>query len=237
DLRGALVTTTVHAGQTLAALVIVLGLRAMFRVGVDNSHVAGLRTGVTRERARSIRLMHDSAVQTLESIAMLASLGDDADARRLLAQVGRDAGRGARELRARLSDTGLDCDDPWEPFWSSVRAARDRGQLVDAVIVDEERHEDPQPDAVEAVTGVVQEALTNAWKHSGSPEATVRVELGRDTMTVVVTDDGKGFDAARTPAGFGLSQSIRARAADAGGCAEIESATGRGTVVRAAIPT
>ncbi|MGL5927431.1 MAG: sensor histidine kinase [Dermatophilaceae bacterium] len=236
DLRAALMVTAVHFGQTLAALVIVLGLRAMYRAGVDGSHQAGLRIGMSRERIRSIRLMHDNAVQTLESIAMVASLRGPVDHRKLLEQVGRDAADGARELRARLGDAGLTSDDPWEPVWRVVGSARARGQRVEVVLDRRGARSEPPAGVTDAVVGIVQEALTNAWKHSGSTEATVRVVHGADEVTVVVTDEGRGFDVDLTPAGFGLSQSIRARAADAGGWTEVESASGRGTVLRAGIP-
>ncbi|MGL5818294.1 MAG: sensor histidine kinase [Phycicoccus sp.] len=236
DPRAALIVTAVHFGQTLAALVIVLGLRRMYRAGVDGSHRAGLRIGMSRERIRSIRLMHDSAVQTLESIAMVASLRGAVDHQKLLEQVGRDAADGARELRARLGDAGLASDDPWEPMWRVIGSARARGQRVEVVLDRGDARAEPAAGVTDAVVGTVQEALTNAWKHSGSTEATVRVIHGPDAVTVLVADEGCGFDVGLTPAGFGLSQSIRARTVDAGGWTEVESAPGRGTVVRAGIP-
>jgi len=60
------------------------------------------------------------------------------------------------------------------------------------------------PDLEVTVYRIVQEALTNAWRH-GSPSAVqVRVHEQDGTLTVLVTDDGHGFDPGRRPRGVGL---------------------------------
>ena len=41
---------------------------------------------------------------------------------------------------------------------------------------------------------VVQEALTNVWKHSEAKRAEVSVEFDIDKTTVTISDDGKGFE-------------------------------------------
>ncbi|MGL5818187.1 MAG: sensor histidine kinase [Phycicoccus sp.] len=233
DPRTAATVTAVHLGQSAAAMVIVLGVRTTFRLGVDSSLVAGLRTGITRERSRSIRLLHDNAVQTLEGIALMASLAEPGESREILRRVGRAADVEARRLRLRLTDAGTDGGDPWAPVWRAVGAARDRGQVVDARV---DGHDAVDPLVTDTVAGIVQEALANAWKHSGSAEAVVRVTTGTDAVSVVVEDQGEGFDVTLASPGFGVRQSIRGRATDVGGRAEVESSRGRGTVVRARIP-
>jgi len=77
----------------------------------------------------------------------------------------------------------------------------------------------------------VQEALTNAVKHA---QATVIEVVLTDTpqggLVCTITDNGKGFDAAASTAGFGL-QAMRERAEALGGLFAIESAPGRGTKI------
>lgn len=83
---------------------------------------------------------------------------------------------------------------------------------------------------------VVQEALTNAARHSRTDR--VRVELTRPDgrVRVVVEDWGVGFDPAEVDDGhFGL-RGIRERARLLGGKADIDTTPGRGTRVAVELP-
>uniref|UniRef100_UPI002A82CCD7 sensor histidine kinase n=1 Tax=Streptomyces sp. CRN 30 TaxID=3075613 RepID=UPI002A82CCD7 len=70
------------------------------------------------------------------------------------------------------------------------------------------------PDTGVAVYRIVQEALTNTVKHAYAARATVALEWGEDTVTVTVTDDGRGPAAGN--GGHGLI-GVRERAAACGG--------------------
>ena len=66
--------------------------------------------------------------------------------------------------------------------------------------------------------------------------ATVRIAATGDTVSIEVSDDGRGFDpAAVGPDHFGL-RSMRGRIADLGGRLEVTSAPGRGTALRVEVP-
>ncbi|GAA2845288.1 sensor histidine kinase [Nonomuraea rubra] len=93
---------------------------------------------------------------------------------------------------------------------------------------------DGLPAAVEvAAYRIVQEALTNARKHSGA--ATIAVALRRaETLRITVTDDGCGIPP-DARAGVGLG-SMRERAAELGGTCVVREAEGGGTVVDAELP-
>ncbi|MGP4093251.1 sensor histidine kinase [Nonomuraea sp. KM90] len=90
------------------------------------------------------------------------------------------------------------------------------------------------PAAVEvAAYRIVQEALTNARKHSGA--ARIAIALRRETcLRVTVTDDGAGIPP-DARAGVGLA-SMRERAAELGGTCVVGEAEGGGTVVEAELP-
>ena len=62
---------------------------------------------------------------------------------------------------------------------------------------------------------IVQEAVTNARRHSGGLAAQVRLEYGDEALAVTVTDDGRGRPAG-VPDGHGLV-GMRERAAALGG--------------------
>ncbi len=79
------------------------------------------------------------------------------------------------------------------------------------------------------------EALHNAAKHAGATEVTIRCHRAGGRFAVEVADNGAGFDPARPAAGTGL-RSLRARAEAVGGTLTVESARGRGTIVRLTVP-
>lgn len=90
-----------------------------------------------------------------------------------------------------------------------------------------------------AAYGIAVEAVTNARRHSGA--AGCRIEATCDTdaageavLTVVVRDDGCGFDPS-TALGVG-TRSMRERADELGGTLVIESGCPAGTVVTARLP-
>ena len=97
------------------------------------------------------------------------------------------------------------------------------------------------PDGETALFRILQEALTNAWKHAQT--SMVRLSLHTegekdDLLVVYVQDWGKGFDPARLQSdaqGIGL-MGMRERARLLGGVCSIESRPGRGTTVRLRIP-
>lgn len=83
---------------------------------------------------------------------------------------------------------------------------------------------------------IIQEAVRNALRHSGSPQILVRLWQEGSQLLIEVRDWGKGFDPHVSQEGhFGVT-SIRDRARLLGGRAEIESRPGQGTTVRVTIP-
>ena len=88
---------------------------------------------------------------------------------------------------------------------------------------------------------VVRELLFNIVKHARAGSVKVSVSGGEDSISIVVEDDGVGFDTGvllrrRTDAGgFGLF-SIHERLTHVGGRFEIHSAAGQGTTVSFSVP-
>jgi signal transduction histidine kinase len=84
---------------------------------------------------------------------------------------------------------------------------------------------------------VVQESLSNARRHSDATRVRVRVRSTLRYISVLVSDDGRGFDvdAARRSGRLGLTGVIE-RVRLLGGDIEIQSSPGGGTRVRATLP-
>ena len=86
---------------------------------------------------------------------------------------------------------------------------------------------------IRTVAAAAAEAVRNSNRHAHSTTpTTVTVSLDSPKLTVVVADDGRGFDPQTVPADrLGITVSIRDRMAAIGGSADIDSAPGRGTRV------
>jgi signal transduction histidine kinase len=86
---------------------------------------------------------------------------------------------------------------------------------------------------------IVQEALNNVSKHAHAAKVDILLERRFDQISLIVEDDGVGFDEKRT---FGLDDrrmgliGMRERAALAGGTLAVESNPGHGSTVVARIP-
>jgi signal transduction histidine kinase len=94
------------------------------------------------------------------------------------------------------------------------------------------------PDRLEvSVYRIVQEAITNVVRHAKASRASVVLLRTRQHVTVLVEDDGCGFDPAVPPAKprLGLT-GIRERATLFGGVCTVESEPGHGTTIRIKIP-
>jgi signal transduction histidine kinase len=174
-------------------------------------------------REEVARTLHDGVLQTLALVERRAT--DPA-----LARLAREQ---ERDLRAYLFG---DRQAAPTDLGAALRKAAGRyeetyGGLV-TVLVPEDLAP-LQADAMQAMTGAVGEALTNAGKHGPAGKVVVFVDETDDgRLFCSVKDDGPGFDPATTTEGVGLSKSIRDRVADVGGRVEVASAPGDGVEVR-----
>jgi signal transduction histidine kinase len=83
--------------------------------------------------------------------------------------------------------------------------------------------------------------VTNVVRHAQARHVTVEITIEDAEVRLLVRDDGAGFDVTRVGRGTTLGGSfgilgMQERVALAGGRFELDSAPGRGTVVRARFP-
>jgi signal transduction histidine kinase len=199
---------------------------------------------VAQERARLARELHDSVTQALFSMTLQASAldlllerGEVAAARsrvEALAGLQRDALAEMRALIFALRPPSLEEDGLVRALRSYVDALGQRSAVVIEMSADEVAR--PAPAVEDALYRIAQEALHNVLKHAAASRAEVRVKRGDNGLRLEVVDDGRGFDPTSIPPGHLGVAGMRARAGLIGGRLEIDSAPGRGTVVRVDVP-
>ncbi|GAB3439915.1 sensor histidine kinase [Actinophytocola sediminis] len=184
----------------------------------------------TRERVRQAELVGDRLFDTLDRLTAAGAVADPSVLARLDAET--------LWLREFLDDRRPVSTDVRAALLAVVLARRDDGLVVE-VDVPPALPALPAP-TVTALAGAVWEALTNAAKHSGARSATVRATVESDVdgqwVVVEVVDHGHGCTPARAAGGIGVERSIVRRITEVGGRAGLDSAPGRGTVVRLTVP-
>jgi len=134
----------------------------------------------------------------------------------------------ARLRPARIHEIGLGA--------ALVNLARDAGMVVDvrfdpAVLPPGLLGAETEIDAYR----VVQEALSNAARHSGASSVWIDATVKGPEIVLEVGDDGRGLDPLERGEGLGLA-GMEERAAILTARLDIRSSPGRGTVVRLIIP-
>ncbi|MEV8421743.1 sensor histidine kinase [Streptomyces niveus] len=225
------------AGAQVKTAVFVLSPRDEERQVVELTRSrARLADAFEAERRRIERDLHDGAQAQLVALTMTLGLAElelresGSPATELVSRARGEARLALTQLRDLvrgiypqvLTDHGLD---------AAVAEIALRSPIPVDVDIDLPRR---LPDAVETVAYfTVTEALTNAAKHSGATRLTVVGRLKRGTLTLVITDNGRG--GAVPSAGAGL-QGLADRVAILKGRLVVSSPVGGPTRVGVEVP-
>ena len=194
------------------------------------------------ERKRIARDLHDGPLQdfsyTAAAIGMIMLQPDDANPDERLQAAMNAVRRGAQGLREVVNDLRLEGEEGGplaEVVESVVRRNRTMARNVEISLeVGEQVPAAPLGETGTQVSRIIQEALTNARRHSGAKKISVSLRTDGDLLLAEVSDDGVGFGQGTSPGvGFG---SMRERAALVGGELRIESEKELGTSVRLSVP-
>ncbi len=173
---------------------------------------------VEQERSRQYRVIHDTALQTLEAIGSGISVDDQVRASCLM-----EAARLRRVLRGEEQEGKL-----LDALGELVEEYAEQGLQVELTTL--WAGPDPSGEVVSALAWATREALRNVRRHSGVGYAVLHLREGDGGAEAVVRDRGRGFDPAAVH-GFGVANSIVRRMNEVGGRASIWSAPGKGTRV------
>ena len=197
-----------------------------------------------QERIRIAGELHDGVMQEMLAVTMMLGtakrrVSDDSDAKATIdkaqqkvIRVGMDLRQLSHDLHPPvLQQAGLP---------KAVQSYCEQFSTTSGIPVSceaDERVSDLSRGAALALFRILQEALGNAAKHSQAKRITVTLTRTEDVVSLAVADDGSGFDPGRigTSGGLGLVM-MRERASQLNGKFHFESAPGRGTTIRVAIP-
>ncbi|MBN2002825.1 MAG: GAF domain-containing sensor histidine kinase [Anaerolineae bacterium] len=211
-------------------------------LAIENSRLRAeaRQAAVAAERSRLARDLHDSVTQALYSIMLYA------EATNLAMQAGKQevSANNLQELRNMAHEAMLDMRmlifELHPPLLEEaglvaalqarIAAVETRAGLQAEVQVEGKRRLPLQLE--EEIFWIAQEALNNAAKHARAQKVIVRLTFEEHRVTLVIKDNGKGFDAANIREGGGMGmRSIEERVQRIQGRLEIESSLEVGTTL------
>lgn len=241
-------------GEELAAaalVVAVLALAELARVRKEQwareraERAAADRRRADEERLRIARELHDVLAHSLSVIHVQAGVGltlldsDPEQARTALTTIKAASKEALGEVRQVLDNLRTPGDAPRTPapgldrLPELVEQAARAGLTVE--VTDEGTKAALPPGADLAAFRIVQEALTNVVRHSGSRTARVRLGYGPGRLDLRIDDDGPATGGDQGGSGRGLV-GMRERAAALGGTIEAGPRPDGGFRVHAGLP-
>ena len=228
-------------------LLLAQSLGDQIAIAIENTllHKRSLELAVHQERNRLSRDLHDSVVQYLYSLNLMASgwkrhlqAGEPVDVLVQLDRTSEISHQALKEMRLMVYQL-LPDDLEWKGLSNALKRRLEivekRAGITARLIIPQEIS---LPSKVEeGLYLIAQEALNNSLKHSDAREVDVHLELVERQVVLQVSDNGHGFEFDETGAssGMGLSN-MKARADELRGSLSIQSSPENGTSIRATIP-
>ncbi|MBY0522053.1 MAG: sensor histidine kinase, partial [Gemmataceae bacterium] len=203
-----------------------------------------LATAREDERRRVALDLHDHFGQELTALTLGLQAARDGragpDAMAGLQRSAEQVARVVHDVALSLRPTALDDFGLAEALRSGVEEWGQAGGAAVVLDTDGLGAERLPAEVETALYRVTQESVHNAMKHAKARRVNVLVELHQDHVSVIVEDDGSGFDtdatlASRPVGRLGLV-GMRERLTLVGGTVEVESTPGTGTTVFARVP-
>ncbi len=203
-----------------------------------------------KERQRIARELHDGTGQTLTALGLgLAAATESAQNNsdgleqqlRELRNISSQALEEVHDVLADLRPSLLDNLGLVAALRSQVQAFEERmGLQASLTVHGEKRRLDSDLETV--IFRIAQEALTNVAKHARAERVEVHLTIQPELLTLVVTDDGRGFDpdAALSPQKKGRQAwgllGMQERVALVQGTCQIQSRPNEGTTIEVTVP-
>ena len=154
----------------------------------------GSAWAVEQERRRIAEHLHDDALQLVSAaLVRLSQIGDVERAARVRSIL-EDTARSLRLTVLEIAPVSLLADGLQETLTEYVRQLF-LDEDVDIRLAVEGDVDTWPEEVVLAAQRIVQEALSNAWRHAGAQRIRVGIRQEEDAVVGEVIDDGRGFDA------------------------------------------
>ncbi len=241
---------------TSAAIIILSVIYFLIRVKVRRL------LEIERVRARIATDLHDDIGSGLTRIAILADValrqteandvaartgslhraqgsGESFSAHSLVQKIGTNA----RELVDSMSDVVWSIDPKNVTVGDLVTRFRSFAyEMCEAKGVNLQFETDPEletlrldPGIMRALLIITKEALNNSVKHSDCGNVRIGIKSKAKEIHLLVSDDGRGFQAGGHPTGHGL-ENMRKRAEKLGGEFRLRTSPGAGTIIEITVP-
>ena len=232
-------------GYSVDDIALVMALAEQIGMMLENHRLRqrAEEMAVLEERQRLARDLHDSVTQSLYSLSLFSRAGreaaEDGDVDRLkfsLKELEQNTQLALHEMRLLLYElrpADLEQGGLIPAIEMRLNSVERRVGLQLEVQLDKSL-DLPQSDEVELYRIIV-EALNNVVKHAAATHLTLQLTQANGWLNLRISDNGMGFDPARTEGGMGL-QNIRERIARLDGRLSISSKPGSGTNLEAVIP-
>jgi signal transduction histidine kinase len=203
------------------------------------------------ERRRFARELHDglgqeltAAKMAIDSVLIQGTQGSVDSNRQAIMQASSLVDGAIQQVRSvshllhppLLDEIGLDAALSWYSEGLTKRSG-----IETSIQLDPRDFPRLTPGLETMVFRIIQEALTNVFRHSGATKCSVSVAKKLDSVSVIVTDNGKGitddiaaFDPEKIGVGIG---GIRQRIKEVGGAMSLRNARPSGAILEAVIPT
>ena len=220
-----------------------LAMQATLALQLARLEEQGRRSAVLDERNRMARDIHDTLAQGFTGVVIQLEAAKDANARSRPGEANDHIQRASELARQSLAEArrSVHALRPLALEQGSLGAAIEgllhrmtAGTGIDASLEVQGRAWDLPAEWENDLLHIVQEALANALKHASPKRLAVTLMFEDKGVNLTVSDDGSGFEASRSAAGFGLS-GMRERVERLDGRLVLRSAPGDGTAVVVAL--
>ncbi len=181
--------------------------------------------------------LHDDVGATLSSISLFSQLAQSQSKEVIPAL--QTIGESSRKMLDAMADIVWTINPENDEFEKIIMRMRSFAyellgakQIEFQFLVDENAEKLQLPmEARKNLYLIFKESLNNMVKYSNADQASMSIKTDRNRLSMMIRDNGKGFDAGKEYQGNGL-KNMKRRAEEMGAILEIETAPGTGTTIK-----
>lgn len=188
--------------------------------------------------------LHDDIGASLSNIHILNELAkrNTGNAEKVIGYLDK-AGEDIQRISESLSDIVWNINPRYDQFENLlIRMKRYAAEMMDGRNISYTINFPPDADMIRLNMDkrrdlylIFKEAVNNLVKYSGAAEAQVSLSISSRILTLVISDNGCGFDPVKVKEGNGLTN-MRQRAAKWKGMLQVDSTAGKGTQIELKLP-